>query len=179
MNITRRDFLKGTGVAAAALAGGAAFAGCASDGGSASAASSSAAEEAAASSAGAASASAAAEAAPAAASGATKLIEFNGQTLPVSMAKPEPISEADISEVRDCDVLIIGAGISGCPAAAIASEKGANVIVVEKSGSICVTRPTGLSWFGTKKLKELGVLCTEEEKATIVKDIFGGANATS
>lgn len=36
-----------------------------------------------------------------------------------------------------------------------------------------------MSWFGTKKLKELGVLCTEEEKAVIVKDIFGGANATS
>ena len=53
------------------------------------------------------------------------------------------------------------------------------MVVIEKGASIVSTRPTGMSWFGTKKLKELGVLCTEEEKATIVKDIFGGANATS
>ena len=92
---------------------------------------------------------------------------------------PDPIPEDKIVDTQECEVLIIGAGISGCPAAAIASEKGADVVVIEKGASIVSTRPTGMSWFGTKKLKELGVLCTEEEKATIVKDIFGGANATS
>ena len=61
----------------------------------------------------------------------------------------------------------------------IAADKGAKVICVEKGSAPCATRPTGMSWFGTKKLKELGVLCTEEEKAVIVKDIFGGANTTS
>lgn len=106
-------------------------------------------------------------------------IEYNGQTLPVSMAKPDPVPEDQIVQTMECDVLVIGAGISGCPAAAIASEKGANVICVEKGAAPVATRPTGMSWFGTKKLQEVGVLCTEEEKATIVKDVFGGANATS
>lgn len=95
------------------------------------------------------------------------------------MDAPDPIPEDQIADTVECEVLIIGAGVSGCPAAAIAADKGADVVVLEKQGVICSTRPTGASWFGTKKLKELGVLCTEEEKATIVKDIFGGANATS
>lgn len=124
-------------------------------------------------------ANAAEENADAASSEAQKLITLNGQKLPASMALPEPIAEDEIIETLDCDVLVIGAGISGCPAAAIAAEKGANVICVEKGGAICVTRPTGMSWFGTKKLQEVGVLCTEEEKEMIVKDVFGGANATS
>lgn len=110
---------------------------------------------------------------------ASDTIEFNGQKLPASMAKPAPIDESEIVDTVECDVLVIGAGISGCPAAAIASEQGADVVCVEKGAAICSTRPTGMSWFGTKKLKELGVLCTEEEKATIVRDVFGGANATS
>lgn len=114
-----------------------------------------------------------------AAASESKTIEFNGQTLPKSMAKPDPVAEDKITSTVDCDVLVIGAGISGLPAACIAAEKGAKVVCVEKGSAPCATRPTGLSWFGTKKLKELGVLCTEEEKATIVKDIFGGANATS
>ena len=113
------------------------------------------------------------------AASAPSTIEFNGQTLPASMAKPDPIAEDDIVETLECDVLVIGAGISGVPAASIAAERGAKVICVEKGATPCVTRPTGMSWFGTKKLQELGVLCTEEEKETIVKDIFGGANATS
>ena len=94
--------------------------------------------------------------------GASKTIELNGQTLPASMAKPDPVPEDKIVSTVDCDVLVIGAGISGCPAAAIAADRGAKVVCVEKGSAPCATRPTGMSWFGTKKLKELGVLCTEE-----------------
>ena len=64
--------------------------------------------------------------------GASKTIELNGQTLPASMAKPDPVPEDEIASTIDCDVLVIGAGISGCPAAAIAADKGAKVICVEK-----------------------------------------------
>ena len=154
MNVSRRSFLKGMGVTALGAGALAGLAGCGSP-------------------------STAGSSADAAGAAGSKTIEYNGQTLPASMAKPDPIAESDIAETMDCEVLVIGAGISGCPAAAIASEKGANVICVEKGAAPVSTRPTGMSWFGTKKLKELGVLCTEEEKATIVKDIFGGANATS
>ncbi|MFR7493636.1 MAG: FAD-dependent oxidoreductase [Adlercreutzia sp.] len=156
-DVSRRSFLKGAGLAAAATAA-VGISGCAPT------SPTEAKDDALASTAG---------------GGASKTIELNGQTLPASMAKPDPVPEDEIASTIDCDVLVIGAGISGCPAAAIAADKGAKVICVEKGSAPCATRPTGMSWFGTKKLKELGVLCTEEEKAVIVKDIFGGANATS
>ena len=95
------------------------------------------------------------------------------------MDAPAAIAETEISNTVECDIVVVGAGISGCPAAAIAADEGANVHCLEKQGTIVATRPTGMSWFGTKKLKELGVLCTEEEKKTICEDVFGGANATS
>lgn len=158
-NVSRRSFLKGAGITAIAAAGIGGMVGCAPDSTRASGSPTQAAEG--------------------SAAGDSSTIELNGQTLPASMARPEPIAEDKIVDAVDCDVLVIGAGISGCPAAAIASEKGANVVVVEKGATICATRPTGMSWFGTAKLKEVGVLCTEEEKEAIVKDIFGGANATS
>lgn len=155
--VSRRSFFKGMGITAIAATGASALAGCSPSKSSTSGSSEQKAQT----------------------GNASKTIELNGQTLPASMAKPDPIAENEIKDEIECDVLVIGAGISGCPAAAIAADKGARVVVVEKGAAPCSTRPTGMSWFGTKKLKELGVLCTEEEKATIVKDIFGGANATS
>ena len=98
---------------------------------------------------------------------------------PKFMVPPAPIKDDQITETIECDVLVVGAGISGIPAAAIAAELGDKVYCIEKSGAIVTTRPTGFSLFGTQKLKDLGVLCTEEEKKTILNDVWGGANATS
>lgn len=96
------------------------------------------------------------------------------------MDAPVPIAEFEIVETVDCEILIVGAGISGVPATSyVADVMGADVVCIEKQGTIVTTRPTGGNYFGTKKLKELGVLCTEEEKHKIICDIFGGANATS
>lgn len=53
---------------------------------------------------------------------------------------PEPIAEEDIVETVDCDIVIIGAGIAGLPAAMLAAEQGANVHVVEKAGSYGAAR---------------------------------------
>lgn len=47
-------------------------------------------------------------------------------------AKPEPIAESDIVETIDCDLAVVGAGISGCAAACRGSQLGLNVVVVEK-----------------------------------------------
>lgn len=72
--------------------------------------------------------------------GASKTIELNGQTLPASMAKPNPIPEDVIVSTVDCDVLVIGAGISGCSAVTIAVGGGVKVICVEKgSAALCHT----------------------------------------
>ena len=48
---------------------------------------------------------------------------------------PEPITDDQISETIDCDIVIVGAGISGLPASMLAAEQGVNVHVVEKAGS--------------------------------------------
>jgi fumarate reductase flavoprotein subunit len=98
---------------------------------------------------------------------------------PSFMLPPKPITDDKIVETIECDVVVVGAGISGVPAAAIAAELGSKVYCLEKSGNIVTTRPTGFSLFGTQKLKDLGVLCTEKEKKTILTDIWGGANGTS
>lgn len=44
---------------------------------------------------------------------------------------PAPITEADIAETVDCDVLVVGLGYSGCAAFRAAAESGAKVIAVE------------------------------------------------
>lgn len=48
------------------------------------------------------------------------------------MAKPAPIDESLIAEVHSADVVIIGGGNAGIPAARAAAEAGASVIVLEK-----------------------------------------------
>ncbi len=42
------------------------------------------------------------------------------------------IAESDIKETRECDILIVGAGMSGSAAAATAADMGADFIVVDK-----------------------------------------------
>ena len=52
------------------------------------------------------------------------------------MPKPAPISEADIKERKAFDVVIVGAGASGVPAALSAAEHGAKVAVLQKENII-------------------------------------------
>jgi len=113
------------------------------------------------------------DAAPAEAAGETAAKQWSWET------PPAPISDDQITKTVTADVVVVGAGISGVPAAAIAAEMGATVQLIEKQGTICPTRPTGFSCFGSKLLKEQGVMCTEAEKEALIKDMWGGANATS
>ena len=91
---------------------------------------------------------------------------------------PPPIKDSQIKKTVTVDVLVIGAGVSGIPAASIAAEMGARVHVIDKQNNIVSTRPTGFSCFGSKLLKEQGVMCTEAEKEALVKDLWGSQNAT-
>ena len=47
---------------------------------------------------------------------------------------PEPIGEDQIVEVIDCDIVVVGAGVSGMAAIMYAASQGADVHVLEKSG---------------------------------------------
>ena len=48
---------------------------------------------------------------------------------------PDPIGQDEISETVDCEILVIGAGAAGCPAAMYAAEQGADVCVLQKTDS--------------------------------------------
>lgn len=48
------------------------------------------------------------------------------------LPKPPPIAEADIAETLTYDVVVVGAGASGVPAALSAAENGAKVAVLQK-----------------------------------------------
>lgn len=108
--VSRRDFLKGATVSVAAASGASLLAGCGpQQGGGAPEAEATEAAEAGA-------------AAPAA--GAASF-----------MVAPDPIPEDQIAETVEADVVVIGAGVSGLMAALAAAEKGASVILIEKSAS--------------------------------------------
>lgn len=49
------------------------------------------------------------------------------------LPKPEPIAEKDIAETVTFDVVVVGAGASGVPAALSAAENGAKVAVLQKA----------------------------------------------
>ncbi|MEG1907087.1 MAG: FAD-dependent oxidoreductase [Gordonibacter sp.] len=52
--------------------------------------------------------------------------------------KPEPIT--DIAETIEVDLVVVGAGNGGLPAATTAAQNGAKVIVLEKGGNIAAAR---------------------------------------
>ncbi len=59
------------------------------------------------------------------------------------MPKPEVIAEKDISATKTFDVLVVGAGASGVPAALSAAENGAKVAVIQKHPTIVSQGNTG------------------------------------
>jgi fumarate reductase flavoprotein subunit len=68
--------------------------------------------------------------------------------------KPQPISNIEREETYD--IVVVGAGISGCVAAHSAAEAGAKVICVEKSSDI-TANGIDVGAIGTKLQKEAGI----------------------
>lgn len=75
---------------------------------------------------------------------------------------PEPIAEVDIVETVDCDIVIVGAGIAGLPAAMLAAEQGADVHIVEKAGTYGAARLC-TSGFNAKLQEEHGIHYDREQ----------------
>lgn len=67
---------------------------------------------------------------------------------------PDPIT--DVAETVDTDILVIGAGISGCACACSAAENGGTVTVVEKTSS-WNGRGGGFGAIGSRYMDELGI----------------------
>ncbi len=109
---TRRDMFKISGLAAAGLGGAALLSACSPSGAS----SSSAGGE-----------------TPAASTGTTTVAGHSREGLPSFLAAPEPITA--IADTKDFDVVIVGAGASGVPAAITARKAGATVALIQKEAT--------------------------------------------
>lgn len=69
-----------------------------------------------------------------------------------------PSVPTDIKETKDCDVLVIGLGLSGCAAAKAAAEEGAKVIAVEKAAELSAVSMAGdFGVVGSQIQKDLGI----------------------
>jgi len=83
-----------------------------------------------------------AEAAPIDAGGEFAKSTDGGATLNF-MPKPEPIADKDITSTKTFDVVVVGAGASGVPAALSAAENGAKVAVLQKQAMVVSQGNTG------------------------------------
>jgi len=75
---------------------------------------------------------------------------------------PSPIPEADIKEVVDTDVVVLGAGIGGMCAAISAAESGAKVIMLEKKKTFTANG----GWngaIGSRLQKKMGIHIDRDE----------------
>ena len=131
--LSRRAFL-GLGATAALAAGAAGLAGCSPEAGSG----------------------ANAGDVEAGAADSSGLTGAPSQFTPGFMVPPEV--PAEVKEDKDCDVLVIGLGLSGCAAAKAATEEGAKVIAVEKAAALsAVSMACDFGVVGSQIQKELGI----------------------
>jgi succinate dehydrogenase/fumarate reductase flavoprotein subunit len=73
------------------------------------------------------------------------------------LTPPAPIDEGLVTETRETEVVIVGAGVSGLSAARAAAEEGAKVIVVEKAET-WQYRSAQYGCPNSKVMKELGMV---------------------
>lgn len=117
MNVTRRNFLSGAALASAAIAG-AGLAGCAPQSAAPAASSSSAGET------------------LGATGAANSTVGFDGTgTLPW-LGEAPAISDDQVEEELTADVVVVGLGAAGVPAARAAAEAGAKVVCLESSSHL-------------------------------------------
>ena len=71
------------------------------------------------------------------------------------LSKPENIKEADVKETLTYDVVVVGAGASGVPAALSAFENGAKVAVLQKENIVISqgNSGAGIDWRTVKELE--------------------------
>ncbi len=113
---TRRDMFKISGLAAAGLGTAALLGACSPAGNEAGAG-----------------AGAAAGSTETATTGTTVVAGHTREGLPSFLAAPEPIT--DVADTKDFDVVIVGAGAAGVPAAITAREAGATVALIQKEAT--------------------------------------------
>lgn len=138
-DLSRRAFI-GLGASAAVVAG-AGLAACAADG------------------------SVQAASTPDAAGAAGAITEAGGKPgdfVPNFLTPPQV--PTDIAETKDCDVLIIGLGLSGCAAAKAAADEGAKVIGIDKATELTAVSMAGdFGVIDSQVQKDLGIKWENKE----------------
>lgn len=81
---------------------------------------------------------------------------------------PEPIDESAVKETVDADIVVVGAGISGVPAALTAVQGGAKTVLLEK-GTTFFAAPNWFGGIGTRYQQERGI---QFDRAEIVGDLM-------
>lgn len=84
---------------------------------------------------------------------------------------PDPIPEEEIVETVDCEILIVGAGISGNAAAARASELCENVRVIEAGPGYGASR-SSTTGYNTKYQRALGLEFNNEIRDQLILDAY-------
>lgn len=83
---------------------------------------------------------------------------------------PPPVP-SDIQETKDCDVLVIGLGLSGVAAVKAASEEGASVIGIDKAEALTAVSMAGdFGVVGSKIQQDLGIEWAD--KTTIMNQLM-------
>lgn len=85
---------------------------------------------------------------------------------------PEAIDASLIKETVEADLVVVGAGTSGIPAALTAVENGAKTVLLEK-GESYFAAPNWFGGIGSRYMKALGV---ELDRSEIVGDLMWYAN---
>lgn len=97
---------------------------------------------------------------------------------PAFMTAPEP--PAEVAETKECDVLVLGLGLSGICAARAAAEAGAKVIGVEKQAQLGVIGMAGdFGIYGSKIQSDLGMELADKAEVVnqLMKDMTFRPNA--
>lgn len=89
------------------------------------------------------------------------------------MDEAPQISDADCVEILECDVLVVGCGAAGLPAAATAAEEGLKVIAVDRMEQGYGIRSSALAAIDSSLQQEVGVQINKED---ILNDIAHYAN---
>lgn len=95
------------------------------------------------------------------------------QTNKYSFEVPPPaIPASDIKETVTADVVVVGLGMSGIPAALSAAEAGAKVLAFEKQDRINVAGVQDLGMMGTKWQKAQGIDFTPETQNEAIRELM-------
>ncbi|MDR0513596.1 MAG: FAD-binding protein [Coriobacteriaceae bacterium] len=82
-----------------------------------------------------------------------------------------PAVPSSVKETKECDVLVIGLGLSGCAAAKAASDEGAKVIGIDKAPQLTAVSMAGdFGVIGSKIQKDLGIKWAD--KGTVMNQLM-------